>query len=224
MKRFIYRLLTNILQKKNIYLIKGLSYLGCRPFIPYNHLDYVRVATLELLAYEIIKKNVPGSVVELGVYRGAFAKYLNQGFSNRTLYLFDTFSGFDEKDMATEKVINPNLQHQDFSATSVQEMLDLLPYPQNCVVKMGTFPDTFKGMEGEHFALVSLDADLYAPTLAGLELFYQRLSKGGYIMVHDFNNALYEGCRKAVEEFCTKMNLSYTPISDIGGSVILAKT
>lgn len=221
MKRSIYRQLTGLLQKKNYYLIRGLSFLGRTPSIPYNRLDYVRVATLELLAHEIKLKGVTGSVAELGVYRGEFAKYINEVFRDRTFYLFDTFSGFDERDVRQEE--GRSKEVQDFSATSVQEVLDIMPYPKSCVVKMGTFPETFKGMENERFAFVSLDADLYAPILSGLELFYAQLSSGGYILVHDFNNAQYKGCRKAVEEFCARMALSYTPLPDIGGSVVIAR-
>ena len=38
----------------------------------------------------------------------------------------------------------------------------------------------------EKFAFVSLDTDLYKPTLAGLEFFWPRMSKGGFIFIHDF--------------------------------------
>ena len=30
--------------------------------------------------------------------------------------------------------------------------------------------------------------DLYKPTLEGLNIFYPKISKGGYLSIHDYNN------------------------------------
>ena len=176
-----------------------------------------------MIAEEIKQQNVQGSVAELGVYQGEFSKYINQVFSQRKLFLFDTFKGFEKTDIEKEKAEGLSFNGQDFSDTSIEKVLGKMTSPGNCVVKKGLFPQTFEGLEGEKFCFVSIDADLYEPISKGLELFYQNLSPGGYIMVHDFNNAEYKGCRKAVLEFCTKHGISYAPIPDIGGSAILQK-
>jgi O-methyltransferase len=42
-------------------------------------------------------------------------------------------------------------------------------------------------------------------------------------MVHDFNNLNYKGVREAVLEFCREKGISYVPIPDIGGTVIITK-
>ncbi len=52
----------------------------------------------------------------------------------------------------------------------------------------GTFPDTAGPVLNEKFSFVMLDPDKYKPTFAGLEIFYPRLSQGGYLFMHDFNN------------------------------------
>src|SRR3989338_5554484 len=65
--------------------------------------DYIRLATLELCAFEVTNKNIPGSVAELGVYRGDFAKKINEAFPDRKLYLFDTFAGFNTGDVEFDK-------------------------------------------------------------------------------------------------------------------------
>ena len=85
------------------------------------------------------------------------------------------------------------------------------------------FPDTFKGCEGRQFAFISVDADLYAPTIAALELFWPRLSPGGAVIVHDVNGTQYKGAGKAVNEFCHRYSLLPTPICDLHGSVVLRK-
>ena len=42
-------------------------------------------------------------------------------------------------------------------------------------------------------------------------------------MVHDFNNLEYKGVREAVLEFCRENGISYVPIPDVAGTVIITK-
>ena len=57
--------------------------------------DYVRMRCFELVVKEIKKRNVPGSVAEVGVFRGEFAQYINAAFPERNCYLCDSFDGVD---------------------------------------------------------------------------------------------------------------------------------
>lgn len=50
----------------------------------------------------MIRKNISSSVAEAGVFRGEFAKYINQFFPDRKLYLYDTFEGFNASDMKND--------------------------------------------------------------------------------------------------------------------------
>ncbi|RYY94030.1 MAG: methyltransferase [Chitinophagaceae bacterium] len=217
----IYHYVSGLLARKNLYLTKGLEYLGRAPRFPLHRLDYVRVATLELLAQEL--ERAEGAVAELGVYQGGFAKYIAQAFPSRRFYLFDTFTGFDARDVQREQEGGFGAGAQSFADTSVAQVLQQLQGPERCVVRKGFFPETFAGLEEERFCFLSLDADLYEPIRAGLEHFYPRLVPGGAIMVHDFNNQEYPGCRKALEEYCLAAGVAFVPIPDIGGSVVLRK-
>jgi O-methyltransferase len=210
------------LRRSKVFIGSSLDYLQRGRLIDKNYFDYVRLSTLELISYEINKKQLQGNVAELGVYKGKFAKYINQYFPDRTLYLFDTFEGFDSRD--TKKEIQEKFSggDQDFSDTSVEGVLSLMPNREMCKPIKGFFPDSAKGIEDE-FALVSLDADLYEPIYNGLHFFYPKLVKGGYILIHDFNNDSYKGARRAVEQFCSEKAIGYLPIPDSGGSAIIAK-
>lgn len=184
--------------------------------------NYIRISTLELVAEEIYSANVPGATAELGVYKGQFAKYINKLFPDRKLYLFDTFEGFNEKDVKIEVSNQFSKGDQNFSDTSVERVLEKMEFRENCIVRKGWFPESLDGLE-ETFCFVSLDADLYKPIFDGLEYFYPRLSKGGYIFIHDYNNKGYEGTKSAVKEFREKYGVPYTPMSDTWGSVIISK-
>lgn len=89
-------------KKRNFYLTSSLEYLERKRTIDKNYLDYIRLSSLELISHEINFKKVKGNVAELGVYKGKFARYINQYFPDRTLYLFDTFLGFDERDKISD--------------------------------------------------------------------------------------------------------------------------
>jgi O-methyltransferase len=210
------------LRKKNIFIGGSLVYLKRNRIIDKNYFDYIRLATLELAGHEINSKKLTGSVAELGVYKGKFARYLNQYFPDRKLYLFDTFEGFDKRDIVKETRNNYSSGDQDFSDTSIDAVLRLMPFPQKCKPIRGFFPESAKNIE-DQFVFVSLDTDLYDPIYNGLLFFYPRLVTGGYIFVHDFNNDAYRGTREAVEKFCMENKISFLPIPDLGGSVVIIK-
>jgi O-methyltransferase len=217
----LFRKLANTLSAKKLYLTRSLAFQKQQPVLPIN-LDYVRYTTLELCSREIRAKGLGGNVAELGVYKGDFAKRLNLLFPERKLYLFDTFEGFHQKDIELEKAKNFSRGEQDFSDTSVDLVLRKMTHPGNCIVRKGFFPETAAGID-DSFCFVNIDTDLYEPILRGLEFFYPRLEKGGYIFVHDFNNDAYIGARQAVVEFCSANGVGYVPIPDLCGTVILTK-
>jgi len=115
----------------------------------------IRLAALKLIAKEINDRNITGAVAELGVYQGEFAAEINRLFPERYMYLFDTFEGFDERDIKIEKENQySRLEHGKFNNTSMDMIYNILPYPGQAIFRKGYFPDTVCGLE-EKFALVS---------------------------------------------------------------------
>ncbi|MGN0702868.1 MAG: TylF/MycF/NovP-related O-methyltransferase [Lentihominibacter sp.] len=178
-----------------------------------------------------------GAVAELGVYKGDTAVLLNGLFPDRKLYLFDTFEGFDERDIAAEQQgsdVHPDgrlsyAKAGDFGDTSVEGVLARMPYPDRCIVRKGYFPETAADISDSEFAFVSIDPDLYGPALAGLRFFYERLNPGGAIVLHDYNNLQFEGIKKAVAEFEEELAaagqppLKLVPLGDLHGSCVIVK-
>jgi O-methyltransferase len=203
-------------------ITKSLNYTDKKRKLDRNYLDYIRLASLELAAEEVNQKQLDGAVAELGVYKGKFARYINQYFPERKLYLFDTFEGFNNSDIAVEKNNNFSTGSQDFTNTSVDEVLGLMPHPNQCIIKKGFFPSTAEGLI-EPYVFVSIDADLYEPIYKGLHYFYPLLKKGGFIFVHDYNNDEYKGAKKAVAEFCKENNITAMPLPDACGTVVIVK-
>ena len=180
--------------------------------------DYVRVRTLEAICREL--DGVSGAAAELGVYRGGFARCINALLPERTLYLFDTFSGFDAAEAAREGR-GFTAAHENTSAARVRA---LLPHPDKAVFRPGLFPATAEGLADERFCLVSLDVDLEESTLAGLRFFLPRLSPGGYLLLHDCLSPKLPGVREALRRYEaeTGKRLYKLPLCDINGTMVIA--
>ena len=199
--------------------------------LTYTHCVLPRIRFLEQLAEYAHTHCIDGCVAELGVNNGDFAKEINRVFSDRRLYLFDSFDGFSEDDLKTEEVKNERfLQLKEwatranlsFTSNSPKKAWDKLPFPEKCTMKVGYFPESFD-LKHESFAFVNLDMDLYHPVKSGLEIFYPRMSHGGVILVHDYFAASTYGVKRAVDEFVMMNKIAATPIGDFI-SVAIVKT
>lgn len=183
----------------------------------------VRLATLKLIAKEIRGQNVKGAVAELGVYQGELSAEINRLFPDRKIYLFDTFEGFDERDIKTEKENQLSYgQIGQFNNTNIDLVYNRLPYQGQAIFKKGYFPDTANGLN-LRFALVSLDADLYQPIYEGLKFFYPNMNSGGYIIIHDYNSIQFKGVKMAVQQFCTENHICVVPLCDLHGTAVIIK-
>jgi O-methyltransferase len=175
------------------------------------------------LQIERLKKNkTPGSFAELGVYKGVTANMIYEMDRTRALHLFDTFSGFRETDLQQEKVQGGKYTTKEFSDTSVEAVRKYINGGDAIVFHEGYFPGTTAGLEKETFAFVSIDVDLYKPTLAGLQFFYDRLTAGGVIMVHDYNHN-WEGTQRAVDEFIASIPEALVELPDWQGTALIIK-
>lgn len=185
--------------------------------------DRVRSDMLMLLLRQIIVRQVPGALAELGVHRGDSARLLHHYCPERKFYLFDTFAGFAKSDFAKESLKMGFNEEQQFTDTNVRVVLETIaPRNAHAIPIVGWFPASVTPeVAAETFAFVHLDADLEAPTAAGLDFFWPRLSPGGFIVVHDYNS--WPGARLAVDRFLTQNRAAALPMSDKSGSIVLAK-
>lgn len=139
------------------------------------------------------------------------------------MYLFDTFEGFDARDVAKEEELKcSEAKIGQFSGVEEEKVLDRMPNIENVVLKKGWFPETAIDIEEEEFALVYMDACLYQPTFTGLEFFFPRMSRGGMIILRGYNDEKYGGVYKAVEDLEEKYGaLLIVPLGDLTGTVLI---
>ena len=162
------------------------------------------------------------AVAEGGVFQGEFAKIINREFPDLKFHLFDTFEGFDARDTAIEHANNYSDQHEGhFNITSENLVLGKLPHKDKAIIHKGYFPESLSGVPEEQYIFVSLDFDLYQPTLEGLRYFFPRMIKGGCILVDDYFGIGYRGIAEAVRQFEEENGyLHKGPIGDHSGLAI----
>jgi len=186
--------------------------------------DTVRRDLLILLLRSIVQNEVEGEIVELGVYRGETAKLIHHYCPDRILNLFDTFDGFDPRDIVSENNQIKNSESiKQFKDSSVETVLKhISPKNNNINIFKGYFPDTLTNTSQiKSLSFVHLDVDLYGPTKAGLNSFYPNLSSKGIILIHDYNS--WPGVRKAVDEFLSDKKEIAIPMPDKSGSAVIVK-
>lgn len=172
--------------------------------------------------YEAFKKvlDVPGSIVEAGVFtgKGLFtwlqlcSIFEPQNFT-RKIIGFDTFEGFpeihemDKRDGAAPLV-------GDYASDSMEAMVrsvgrlagEFLPGDGSDKVQLvkGDIKDTVPGYLAEHphtvVSLLHLDADLYEPTRTALEHFLPRMPKGAVLLFDELNHPAFPGETTALLE------------------------
>ena len=183
-----------------------------------------RLLTLKYVATEIDRRDVVGNVAEAGVMCGYFARHLHNAFPDRNLHLFDTFTGFNKDELNVDRAqfLTNKHDYSMFNNASIEKVKAVLP---DAYYHVGLFNDTKYDVSDEIFCFVSLDMDLYTPTLQGLEFFYPRLSDGGYIFLHDYNHPDdFYGVKSAVykyEEMYGSLHL--VPLPDYSGTVVIIK-
>lgn len=195
----------------------------------YDEQTNSRVTWLRNFAEYAHAQSFPGNVAECGVCMGEFSYFINKYFSNKQLYLFDTFEGFSERDLSVERTLNNeaflNSIFNDqalFSAANEQVVMTRVLHPEKCVLKKGYFPDTAQGLE-DTFCFVNLDMDLYQPMLEGLRFFYRKMCPGGVLLLHDYFHPELPGVKQAVEDFERELGTSLhkVPIGDFCSIAII---
>jgi O-methyltransferase len=175
-------------------------------------------ALIQAVRY-VTRHQIPGDVVECGVWRGgsmqaAARTLLSVGDTTRELYLFDTFEGMPppgerdirrSDDRSAEELMAEEARERSLvwavaTLEDVQDGFAQIPYPSERIhfVK-GRVEETIPSDAPERISILRLDTDWYDSTRHELEHLYPRLSPGGVLLLDDYG--YWEGAREAVDEF-----------------------
>jgi O-methyltransferase len=175
---------------------------------------------------------------------------LRKGAERRRLHLFDAFTEICEPDAAVdgERAVREvrsltgrrgcargklepltGIYDSMGGPGTLEENKELLEkaihYPPDFIdYHVGWFQDTIPAVCESigPIAILRLDGDWYASTKVCLEHLFDKVVKGGIVIIDDYGT--YEGCRKAVDEFIVSRKLSVylNNIDDTGRYIIVS--
>lgn len=185
-----------------------------RMYALYKAVDYIERA------------EIPGAIVECGVWRGGSMMLVGQTLlarncTDRDLYLFDTYEGLPRPDDTQDidrwgnRAIDGWLPRQtseesshwaEASLEDVRANLLSIGYPEKRLhfIK-GMVERTIPNLAPQSVALLRLDTDWYASTKHEMEHLFPRLVRNGILIIDDYGH--FEGARKAVDEYIAKQQL-----------------
>jgi len=182
-----------------------------------------------LAHYELYKSiiNLPGEVVECGVYKGAslirfatFREALENQYS-RKIIAFDAFGKFPEQDDNDDIEFVKQFESGGGNGISADELKAVFAHKafENFEIIQGDIVETLPKYASEHpelkIALLHIDVDVYKPSKVILEHLYDKVVKGGAIIFDDYGTVAGE--TKAVDEYCgeKEMVIEKLPISHL---------
>lgn len=189
-----------------------------------DYMQQVTARETEILLQELKKtlnNNVPGDVVEFGCYKadtsvlyqkllesmghGGSIQSENQAnqTSQKMLWLYDSFEGLPAKTREDNSAAGDAFQAGELLVTK-REVIEKfkkmgLKLPK---IKKAFFDDLDIIYDiPEKISYAFLDGDLYQSIKTSLRLVTDKMSPGGVIIVHDYNNPELPGSARAVDEW-----------------------
>ena len=169
-----------------------------------------RLDHVEHCVRDVLRRNVPGDLVETGVWRGGASILMRgvlkaYGDTSRSVWVVDSFEGLPRA--------NPDLCPDD-AGDRLADFNDYLGVPLERVQAnferynlldaqvrflKGWFRDTLPSAPIGRIAVLRLDGDMYESTMDSFTNLYDKVQVGGYIIVDDYG--ALANCRSAVNDF-----------------------
>jgi O-methyltransferase len=183
--------------------------------------SFERLATLWQQVRYLDRYNIPGGLVECGVWKGgcaglmALAHMHNRSTPEREIHLFDSFQGLPQPDRNLDGdeaigIAQGEAEGKDLAigacVASIEEsrhlLIDTIGYPRHLIkIHPGWYSEVIP--EAAHLvgniALLRLDCDWYKSTETCLKHLYSKVSDYGVVVIDDYGH--FSGCRRAVDDF-----------------------
>jgi hypothetical protein len=168
-----------------------------------------RLDNLERCIADVLERDVPGDLIETGVWRGGAVIFMRaalkaNGDRDRIVWVADSFRGLPKPDSSQhlDDVDDALWNKQDLMVPLEEVRANFTRYgllDEQVRFLPGWFQDTLPDAPIERLSILRLDGDLYESTMVALCSLYPKLSVGGYVIVDDYY--AIRGCRRAVDDF-----------------------
>ena len=209
------RPVVNLLQKFGMQIIRELPYDPVKraegrdwPPLADTMIGLKRLDNLQFCVESVIKNNIPGDVIETGVWRGGGSIFMRAvlrayAVTDKTVWVADSFQGLPPPDVEKYPQDKGDIHHEiRFLAVSCEQVkANFAKYgllDDQVRFLEGWFKDTLPTAPIDKLSVIRLDGDMYESTMDGFNNLYPKLSVGGYVIVDDY---VLTGCRKAVHDY-----------------------
>lgn len=142
----------------------------------------------------IRQRQLPGDVVEFGVYRGGTATLFSDMYLGKQIHLYDSFEGLPD--------VSPvdGFHKGDFAEVSAEDLAYIYALP-NVIVHKGFFNQIVTLVPLE-ICFAHIDCDIYQSILDASMLVWPKLVAGGALVYDDYGFSDCWGAKPAVDDFC----------------------
>lgn len=180
-----------------------------------------RLDNLQFCVSDVIKRGVPGDLIETGVWRGGASIFMRgvlraYGETVRKVWVADSFRGLPKPSGKYEADIvgNQFWMFAELAVSASEVRANFANYgllDDQVQFLEGLFQDTLADAPIEQLAVARLDGDMYESTIVALETLYPKLAVGGYLILDDYS---ISNCRQAVEDY-RRANDITEPLTEI---------
>lgn len=231
LKRHVITMLMRFFEKRNLQIVRNFSFDPAKrasgldwPPLADTMIGLKRLDNLQMCIENVIHNNIPGDLIETGVWRGGASIFSRAvlkayGVTDRTVWVADSFEGLPAPDPDNYPQDIGDTHHEiKFLAVSCEQVkANFAKYgllDEQVKFLKGWFKDTLPGAPIERLAVMRLDGDMYESTMDALINLYPKLSVGGYVIIDDYT---LKGCYQAVHDFRSTYGIT-DEIIDIDGS------
>ena len=169
-----------------------------------------RLDNLESCVFRVLADEIPGDLVETGVWRGGSAILMRAvlkayGETSRRVIVADSFQGLPQPDPVRYPRDAGDIHHQleSYLGVSLEEVkANFARYgllDEQVQFLPGWFRDTLPSAPVEKIAVLRLDGDMYESTMEALVNLYDKVSDRGFVILDDYG--ALPNCRAAVCDF-----------------------
>ena len=209
--------------------------------LPYTMAGVSALENCHKIVNYVNKKKIVGNVCEFGVAKGgsslamALTEINMNKFSKRIFYLFDSFEGLPAPDLNKDfdsqgsigSVLTPIKEGSLYS--NLKKVKKVFYEQFNFSKKKIIFVKGFFNITAKKYvkkirkvSILRLDGDWYHSIFLPLKYYYPKVSRGGVIIVDDYNTCV--GAKNALDDYQKKIKKKFNLIKYSKGGVYFFKS
>lgn len=154
-------------------------------------------------------KDLEGDFVECGVNTGAYSRavieYVDFKSLNKKFYLLDTFQGLVPGQIS-EQESKAGIEKYLGTYRDVYEQVKQTFAEFNVSIIKGMVPDTLPQCDARKICYLSIDMNVVAPEIAAINYFWDKVVKGGVVILDDYGFPQHINQKNAFDEFAKSKN------------------